>query len=255
MFPIITDPAFYYVAIPAVILVGLAKGGFGGALVILGVPLMALTISPVQAAAIFMPILIVMDIVSLWTWRGQADVATLKRVLPGGLIGVGIGWFLAAQVSVAAIKLIVGLVAVLFALRYIQQKLMKTAEEKAGQNAVKGTFWGTVAGFTSFVAHSGAPPYQVYAMPIGHSPAVFAATSTVFFASLNALKLTPYFFLGQFNAANLATSAILLPLAPLATLAGAWLVRRIDPKLFYPLMYGVVMLVGIKLIYDGVLGL
>src|SRR3990170_6569113 len=96
---LLLDPWFYAAAIPAVILVGLSKGGFGGAMGFIGVPLMALAISPVQAAAILLPILVLMDMVSLWTWRGVYDRATLAIMLPGSLIGIGIGWLTAAMVT------------------------------------------------------------------------------------------------------------------------------------------------------------
>ncbi len=250
MLPILTDPNFYLAAIPAVLLVGLSKGGFGGPMALVGVPIMALVISPVQAAAILLPILIASDAIALWGWRGQASWPTLKRLLPGGIIGVGIGWLLAAQVTPDFVKLLVGLIAILFVLRMATQKFMgQTA--LSGENTVVAVFWGGLAGFTSFVAHAGAPPYQVYALRLGHSPAVYAATNTVFFAITNVLKLVPYFMLGQFDASNLSTSAVLAPLAIGATMAGVWLTKRISPKIFYPMMYVIVALIGVKLVYDG----
>jgi uncharacterized membrane protein YfcA len=109
-----------------------------------------------------------------------------------------------------------------------------------------------VTGFTSFVAHAGGPPYQVYALPLRQAPTLFVGTSVIFFAVVNTVKLVPYFMLGQFDGTNLAASAVLMPLAPLATLAGAWIVRRMKPDIFYPVMYGLVMVVGLKLIWDGV---
>ncbi len=250
MFLTVTDPNFYLVAIPAVLLVGLSKGGFGGPMALVGVPIMSLVISPVQAAAILLPILIVSDVIALWGWRGQASWETLKRLMPGGIIGVGIGWLLAAQVTPDFVKLMVGLIALIFVVRMATQKLMGLTA-LAGQNTISATFWGGLAGFTSFVAHAGAPPYQVYALRLGHSPAVYAATNTVFFATINVLKLIPYFMLGQFDAANLSTSAVLSPLAIGATLAGVWLTKRISPKIFYPVMYVIVALIGAKLVYDG----
>jgi hypothetical protein len=109
-----------------------------------------------------------------------------------------------------------------------------------------------VSGFTSFVAHAGGPPYQVYAMPLRHAPALYAGTAVVFFAIINAAKLIPYFALGQFDATNLTASAVLMPVAALATLVGAWVVRRMKPEFFYNFMYTLVFLVAAKLIYDGV---
>ncbi|MCU0831187.1 MAG: sulfite exporter TauE/SafE family protein [Rhizobiaceae bacterium] len=251
MVPLITDPAFYWVAVPAVALVGLSKGGFGGPMALVGVPLLALVISPVQAAAILLPILLVSDAIALWGWRGQASWQTLKSLLPGGLFGIALGWMLAAQVTADHVRLIVGVISILFVIRMATMALMKASTVR-GENAAAGAFWGALAGFTSFVAHAGAPPYQVYALRLGHSPAVYAATNTVFFAITNVIKLVPYFALGQFDASNLATSAVLAPVALVMTAAGIWLTRRVSPKLFYPMMHVIVALIGCKLIVDGV---
>jgi uncharacterized membrane protein YfcA len=91
----------------------------------------------------------------------------------------------------------------------------------------------------------------MYALPLKLEKRLYAGTSVIFFAVVNAVKLIPYFALGQFSTANLMTSAVLVPLAPLATLAGAWLVKRIDQTLFYRISYSVLLPVGLKLIYDG----
>ncbi|MCK5748236.1 sulfite exporter TauE/SafE family protein [Oricola sp.] len=253
--PFITDPLFYAAAIPAVIFVGLSKGGFGGAMALIGLPLMALVVSPIKAAAIMLPILIVMDIVSLWTWRGVFDPKTLKIMLPAGMVGIGIGWATASWVTAGEVRLLVGTVALLFAADYLRQRLFVRNAEAKPHNAVKGTFWGMIAGFTSFVSHAGGPPYQFYALPLGQEPKLYVGTSVIFFAIVNAVKLLPYFALGQFDPGNLATSAVLMPIAPVATLAGAWIVRRIDRTIFYPFMYMMIFLVGLKLVYDGMMSL
>lgn len=249
---LLTDPAFYAVALPAVILVGLSKGGFGGGVGFVGVPLMALVISPVQAAAILLPIMVLMDIVSLWSWRGVYHKQTLTFMLPGAMIGIAIGWLTAAIVTVGMIRLIVGAVAIIFVGRWLYQQFRHGRGHATTPNRTAGMFWGTISGFTSFVAHVGGPPFQVYAMPLRLNPRVFTGTSAIFFAITNAVKLVPYFALGQFDATNLAASAVLMPAAPLATLAGAWLVRRMRPEIFYPFTYITVGLVAMKLLYDGI---
>jgi uncharacterized membrane protein YfcA len=249
---LLTDPAFYAVALPAVILVGLSKGGFGGGVGFVGVPLMALVISPVQAAAILLPIMVLMDIVSLWSWRGVYHKQTLTFMLPGAMIGIAIGWLTAAIVTVGMIRFIVGAVAIIFVGRWLYQQFRHGSGHATTPNRTAGMFWGTISGFTSFVAHVGGPPFQVYAMPLRLDPRVFTGTSAIFFAITNAVKLVPYFALGQFDATNLAASAVLMPAAPLATLAGAWLVRRMRPEIFYPFTYITVGLVAMKLLYDGV---
>lgn len=251
---LLSDPWFYAAAVPAVVLVGLSKGGLGGAGALMGVPLIALVVSPVQAAAILLPILILMDVVSLWTWRGERDPATLRLMLPGAVLGIGIGWATAALVSAGAVRLIVGIVALAFVLRWLTQKLAAT-DRPAEHHRLKAGFWGVVAGFTSFVAHAGGPPYQVYALALKQRPGLYVGTSVVFFAIVNAVKLVPYFALGQFDATNLTASAVLMPVAPLATLAGAWIVRRMRPEVFYPFMYAMILVVGLKLTWDSVVEL
>lgn len=251
MTDLLSDPSFYAVAIPAVILVGLSKGGFGGAMGFVGVPLMALAMSPVQAAAILLPIMVLMDAVSLWTWRGIYHRATLAVMLPGALLGIGIGWLTAAIVTADMVRFIVGAIAILFVGRWLYQLARHGSDHVATPSRAAGAFWGTVAGFTSFVAHVGGPPFQIYALPLKLNPRVFTGTSVIFFAITNAVKLIPYFALGQFDATNLTASAVLMPIAPLATLAGAWLVRRMRPEIFYPFTYGTVALIAGKLIYDG----
>ncbi|MFC5586291.1 sulfite exporter TauE/SafE family protein [Nitratireductor kimnyeongensis] len=251
MISLLSDPAFYFAAIPAVILVGLSKGGLGGAMALMGVPMLSLVVSPVQAAAILLPILIVMDIVSLWAWRGYRDRRTLWIMLPGAFVGIAIGWATAAIVTEAHARLIVGLVTLAFFLRWVFEKLAGRVHI-AEQSRPRGMFWGGVAGFTSFVAHAGGPPYQVYALPLRQDPRVYTGTSVVFFAIVNAVKLIPYFALGQFDRSNLMASLMLIPVAPLATLVGVWLIKRMKPSVFYPFMYVMVLIVSLKLIHDGV---
>lgn len=245
------EPMFYAVAVPAVLLVGLSKGGFGGAIGFVGVPLMALVMSPVQAAAILLPILVLMDVAALWTWRGVYERSILVQMLPGALVGVGAGWLLAAAVTPDIVRFIVGAVAILFVGRWLYLQYRHGAGHSATPNRVAAAFWGTVAGFTSFIAHVGGPPFQVYTLPLRLDPKVISGTAAMFFAVTNAVKLVPYFALGQFDATNLMASAMLMPLAPLATLAGAWLVRRMRPEVFYPFTYATVAVVALKLVWDG----
>lgn len=252
--PLLADPWFYAAAIPAVILVGLSKGGLGGAMALMGVPLMALVMPPLQAAAILLPILIVMDVVSLWTWRGQRDATTLKNLLPAAMLGILVGWATAALVTASMVRLLVGVVAVAFFANWLWRRLGND-DRPRGHSRPAGWLWGTICGFTSFVAHAGGPPYQVYALPLRQDPKLYVGTSVIFFATVNAVKLVPYFALGQFDAANLAASLILMPVAPVATLAGAWVVRRMNAETFYPLMYGMILLVGLRLVWDGATGL
>jgi len=247
---VIDDGSFYAAAVPAVILLGLAKGGFSG-LGLLSLPLMALVASPVQAAAIMQPILMVQDVVSLWAFRRHWSRRNLAMLLPGAAVGVALGYFLAAYVSDAAVALSVGVISIGFAIRRLIVERRPEPPVATRADAVRGWFWGAVCGFTSMVAHAGGPPFQIYVMPQKLPAQVFIGTGAVFFALVNWLKVPPYFALGQFSAENLATSAALAPLAIAATMAGVWLVRRISGERLYTLIYVLLVLVGGRLVWDG----
>jgi uncharacterized membrane protein YfcA len=244
----IDDPLFYAAAIPAMIVLGLSKGGFT-TLGLLAVPIMALVISPVQAAGITLPILVLSDLVALISYRRSFDLKTLKIMLPGALAGILIGWMTAAWVSEAWIRLIVGAVSVLFALNYWFRHRLR--QRPHGHNAAKAGFWGVVTGFTSFVSHAGGPPFQMYAVPLRLPPPIYAGTNVVMFAIVNAVKLVPYFLLGQFDGTNLATAAVLLPVSVPATILGVWLVKRFEAEAFYELIYALIFLVGLYLVGAG----
>ena len=247
------DLAYYLAASAAVILVGLSKGGFSG-ISTMAMPVFAMVISPVRAAAILLPILIVQDWVSVWAFRHDFSSRNLLIMLPAAVVGVALGWALAAYVNEAWVKLAVGLISVLFVVFMILPERWRAAGSTRPK-VLPGFLWGSLAGFTSMVSHSGGPPFLVYVVPQKLSPPNLAGTSAMFFAGVNLLKIFPYFVLGQFSAENLKASAILLPVAVFSTFAGVWLIRRISPDKFYIAIYVLTMLIGLKLIWDAGWGL
>jgi uncharacterized membrane protein YfcA len=244
---------FYLVAAPAVIILGLSKGGFTG-LSSLAMPMMSLVISPVRAAAIVLPVLIVQDWVSVWAFRRDFSPRNLLILIPASIIGVAAGWLLAARVSEDAVRLAVGVISIAFvAYMLIRDRLGLAPVATPGVPA--GLLWGSLAGFTSFISHAGSPPFQVYVMPQNLKPRVFAGTATMFFAAVNLIKLPPYLMLGQFSRQNLTVSALLIPVAVLSTFAGVWLVRRVAADRFYAIILVITFLIGVKLTYDALLAL
>jgi uncharacterized membrane protein YfcA len=252
---LITDPWFYIAAVPAVLLFGISKGGFGGGLGVVAVPLMALVISPVQAAAILLPILCVMDLVALWKFRGKWIWPELRILLPASLVGILVGTLLFGYMSASVVRLIVGIVAITFTLHYWINKQRANSAGLPDYPLSYGLIGASVAGFTSFVAHSGGPPISMYLLRRPLNRTDFAATAIVFFAVVNYVKLVPYTWLGQFDADNLATAATLVILAPIGVLIGAWLHSRVSDRFFFAFVYILLFVVGIKLVYDGVSGL
>lgn len=251
----ITDPLFYLLAIPAVLIVGISKGGLGGGLGLLAVPLMALAITPSQAAAILLPILCVMDLVSLWGFRGRYDRANLKILLPAATLGLGIGALSFQYLTDTHIKLLIGSIALLFTLNFGINKLRKRSPKKTSADPFKGGLWGALAGFTSFSVHAGGPPLNIYLLPQQLDKTLFAGTTVIFFAVLNHLKLVPYSLLGLLDTENLMTSLMLVIFAPIGVYTGIWMHKRINDTWFYLLCYGLLFLTSLKLLNEAAAGL
>lgn len=249
---LVPDPLFYVLAVPAVLLVGISKGGFAGGIGLIAVPMMALVIPPVQAAGIMLPILIVMDFMSAWAYRKKWDKRNLFILLPGAVLGIALGAVTARYVSDDMVRLIIGFVAVAFTLHYWFAGGATRAA--TGPSVPRGTFWGAVGGYTSFVAHAGSPPFQVYMLPQRIDKTIYVGTSVMFFWAVNLVKLGPYAWLGQLAPGNLMTSAVLLPLAPIGVALGVWLHNIIPEKPFFRVIYAMIFIVGLKLLWDGVSG-
>jgi len=245
--PLITDPAFYAAAIPAVLLMGLAKSGLGG-FGALATPLMALAIPVPQAAAIMLPLLFVMDVIGLQQLWREADRPLLRLLLPAGLIGTVVGTLSFGLLSTQAVAGIVGALTLLF----LAQRLVFPPRADAPPPSRRlGFVLGIASGFTSFVAHAGSPPISAYVLPLRLAPIRFAATMAVFFAAVNLSKWLPYAWLGLIDGRNMATSLVLAPLAPIGVWLGVWLTRRIAAVWFYRLAYIGMALTGVKLLFDG----
>lgn len=252
----IADPLFYAVAVPAILIVGISKGGVAGGLGSVSVPMMALMISPIQAAAIMLPILCLMDLFGLYAYRGVWDRRNLMLMLPGALVGIGLGTLTFRYLSDDGVRLIVGVVALGFVIwNWLGPKLMRRAADHRTEPGPAGLFWAGISGFTSFVAHAGGPPVHVYLLPQRMDKTLYVGTLVVFFTAVNYTKLVPYGFLGQLSANNLGTALILSPLAPLGIWMGVRFHRMLSESLFYTLCYVFLSLTGIKLIWDGLRGM
>ena len=247
--PVIHDPVFYALAVPAVLLVGLSKSGFAAGFGPLATPVLALTVPAPQAAAILLPLLIVMDLTGLQQMWHDRDAALLRRLLPWGIGGVVIGALLFGLLSAKAVA---GLLGVL-TLGFLAQRLFfPPRRDQPPAPTWVGQACATTSGFTSFVAHAGGPPMFAYLLPLRMDPRVLSATMAAFFAVINAVKTLPYAALGLLDLRNLMTSLLLVPLAPLGVWAGVWLVRRVDSTWFYRLAYLGMFLTGVKLLWDAV---
>lgn len=241
-------PLFWSLAVLAAVLVGMSKGGLP-VVGMLGVPVLSLVISPVTAAGLLLPVFVVSDWFGLYAYRREFDPRVLKVMIPATTLGVGLGWATASIVPEWLVTGIIGVIGAAFALNAILERHAEPSARPLNRGA--GWFWGSVTGFTSFVSHSGAPPYQVFVLPLRLPKMVFAGTSTILFAYVNAIKLVPYWFLGQLSAENLHVAAALLVPAALAVFVGVRLVRIVPTQLFFKIVVWALLLISLRLIWEA----
>jgi uncharacterized membrane protein YfcA len=244
------DPWFLAAAAIAILLLGLSKGGFAG-VGALGTPLLALVAGPVEAAAIMLPILIAQDVIGVWAFRHSWDKAVIAVMLPAAAIGVGLAYLFATRVPEGAMQIALGAISILFAIRSLWMQRGGRIPAPTNPPRWFGFAMGLASGITSQIAHAGQPPFQIYVLPRRLPRDILVGTTAIFFAALNWIKVPAYLALGQFTRAHLMTSLMLLPIAIPSTLAGVWLVRRVDADRFYSLIYWLMLLIGMKLVYDG----
>jgi uncharacterized membrane protein YfcA len=248
--------AFYPVAVLAILLTGISKGGFAAGAGGLGVPLMSLFVAPPVAAGIMLPILCAMDLFGVHAYRGRWSTKHLAALVPGALIGIVLGGLAFGALPVDAVRLLLGLIAIVFSLNqafgFTQWITSKLAAERSAPGRVAGTFWGALSGFTSTLAHAGGPPFAIWMLPQKLDKTTLVATSAVFFLVVNYVKLVPYGMLGQLNTSNLTASLLFAPLAPIGIWLGVWLHKRISERSFYAISYSLLFATGVKLVWDAV---
>jgi uncharacterized protein len=247
------DPVFLAAALFCVVITGISKSGLGGGLGQLSVPIMAVFISPVAAAAIMLPILCAIDLFNIWGYRKHFHRGNLIALVPGAVLGIGIGALTFRYIDENAVRLILGVLSLIFSLTYFLQQSPVKADSLWGRWF--GAFCGTLAGFTSFVAHAGGGPVKIYLLPQRLDKKVFVGTQVFFFFIINQIKIWPYLWLGQFSTENLSTSLILMPAVPVGVWLGWRLIKVIAAETFYKICYALLFIAGIKLIHDGLLGI
>ncbi len=245
--PFITDPLFYLVAVPAVLLFAMSKGGFGGSASSLSIPMMALVVDPITAAAVMLPVLLVMDGVAVWKFRHQWSATHLTIMIPAAIGGIAFAGTMMDRLSTDALRILIGVISLGFCLQY--WGLPSLSRRKPGRPA--GYFWGMVAGFTSTQIHAGGVPASIYLLPQRMDKLQLMGTFALFFAAVNLIKLVPYALLGQLDTTNLSTSLVLMPLAPVGVLLGYRLLNLVEEQMIYRILYAFLFLAALKLIWDG----
>ena len=239
---------FFFTVVPAIVLFGIAKSGLGGSIALISIPLMTIAMPLANALGIILPILIFSDFIATYKYRKEYDLETLKLMVPFAAIGIFIGSLTFTFFSEELLKFIIGLMGFLFAGHYFFFK--KNKEAKSDKNFLKGGVCSTIAGFTSFCVHAGGTPTSLYLLPLRMKKEIYVGTRIIFFACLNLFKLPLYINLSMTNFETFKQSLILFPVALLGILIGYKLLKIIEEKLFYNILYALIFVTSSKLIFD-----
>ena len=239
---------FFIAVVPAIILFGIAKSGLGGSIALISIPLMTIAMPLTEALGIILPILIFSDFIATYKYRKEFDLGTLKLIVPFAALGIVIGSFTFSYFSEDLLKFIIGLMGFLFAGHYFLFK--KNKEAKSEKNLIKGGICSTIAGFTSFCVHAGGTPTSIYLLPFRMRKEIYVGTRIIFFTFVNLIKLPLYINLSMTNLETFKQSVILFPVALLGILIGYKLLKIIEEKLFYNILYALIFVTSTKLLYD-----
>ena len=250
--PLIADPLFFPVALLAVTLLGLSKGGFIG-LGVMAIPLMSLFVPPLQAAAIILPTALAQDALTLWIYRRHWSGWNLKIMLPSMIVGMFVAWLLAASLSAAHIRLAIGLIATLFVLRHWLSGTLERYVPKP--NVATGAVFGALGGVTTMLANAGGPAWQIHLLPQKLDKLTYIGTVAILFAASNLVKIPGFATLGFLTHDNMLVGAALVPIAIASNYAGIWLVRRTSNETFFRIAYVLMFFIAAELMRSSILEL
>ena len=239
---------FFFTVVPAIILFGIAKSGLGGSMALISIPLMTIAMPLTTALGIILPILIFSDFIATYKYRKEFDLNTLKLLVPFAAIGICIGSLTFSYFSEALLKFMIGLMGFLFAGHYFFLK--KNKEAKSEKNFLKGGICSLVAGFSSFCVHAGGTPTSLYLLPLRMKKEIYVGTRIIFFTVVNLIKLPLYINLSMMTFETFKQSLILFPVALIGILIGYQLLKIIEEKLFYNILYALIFVTSSKLIFD-----
>jgi uncharacterized membrane protein YfcA len=248
---LVLDAAFFAIAGPAVVFAGISKGGFGSGAAFAASSILALVVDPGLALGVMLPMLLLIDLVTLrpywktWSWPDA------KLLALGGVPGVALGAALYSVANADVLRLLIGGISVAFVIWQLGRAQGWIRIGGAPMPAWGGALAGCVAGFTSFVSHAGGPVAAVYLLTRGLKKTEYQGTTVLVFGAINVVKFVPYTFLGLFTAQTLLANLALAPFA----LLGAWLGVKahmlVPERLFFAITYTLLIVTGCKLIWDG----
>ncbi len=221
---------FYLVVAVVGVLIGLSKGGMGAVLVVMVTPLLTLVMSTSEAVSLSLPLLMFADVLALYVFWKKWDMRYVRLMLPSAVVGIAVGTLMLATLPDVTLRRILGGFTLIFIIyRLLSVRLQSMRYQSRDWH---GYAAGAASGLGSALANTGAPPFTAYMLLQGVSPEVFAATTTLFFAIVNALKLPAQFLAGIMQFERLVAVLWVLPLIFGGVFAGRWMIRRINQVAF-----------------------
>ncbi|MGB1147297.1 MAG: sulfite exporter TauE/SafE family protein [Alphaproteobacteria bacterium] len=254
------DSGFWLVAVVAVLIMGVSKGGFGSGMNVASTPLLALASNPILAAAIMLPLLNIMDLLGIRAFWRQWDIRTARSLLLPMIAGVVLGIILFTSVNADWLRILLAVVVyVVLTDRWGLLRRVGLMVQKAKETPEPGgpMAWilGTLLGVTSTIAHAGGPAGSAYLLRFNFDKTTFQATTILTFTAVNLIKLPFYLFTGQFPLSTLAMTGVLVPVAVVSMLLGVVLHRIMPQRPFFIFMEAALFVTACKLMWDGVTGL
>lgn len=240
------------IAFAGVFLISFMRGAFGGGFAIIGIPLLSLVMDPVTAGGLLAPLFIAMDLFALRYWKPSTwSKPDLMLLLPGLLIGIGIGYLLFRVLDHRVIAIMMAAITLIFVGLWFAAGAEVKIRPRSSPKAVTAGF---ASGITTMVAHSGGPPLAMYLLPLGLSKEIYAGTTSLFFTVGNAVKAVPWLLLVKPTAPVWMLMALCLPAIPAGIWLGWRLHGRLDQRQLYRACYGLLVVTALKLLWDGVSG-
>jgi uncharacterized protein len=249
---ILPDPFIFLIAAFGVFVIAFMKGAFGGGLAIIGIPVLSLVMDPIIAGALLAPLFVLMDVVALYYWRPKTwSRIDLLLLLPSLACGTALGFLLMKVADRSAVAILIALITLAFTILWFRRGGQVVEQPRS---KVKAVLAGTTSGITSMMAHSGGPPVAMYLLPLGLPKAVYAGTTSSFFAAGNLMKALPWLVLARPGAELWSLMLLCLPFILIGVWAGFQLHEHIDQKQLYRLCYGLLTVTALKLLWDGLKG-
>lgn len=246
-----TTILFLLISVTAVLIAGISKGGFGSGVSFICTPLLAIIVEPTMALGLMLPLLMLMDLVSIKLYWKKWCILNARVLIFGSIFGVAIAILFYQAISPNFLRIIIGLISISFVLHQLTQKKLFLNKAISKFNSKLGIAMGFLAGFTSFISHAGGPPVAVFLLSQGLNKTLYQATTVICFSAINIFKFFPYAYFGFINNDTLMLSLFLSPAAIIGTLIGAYAHKFFSEKWFLYITYFLLTVAGSKLIFDG----